>query len=52
MSRRSFRKLSRGGEVESQKAWGSITSLALRPHAVFTSYKGGKILAREGLMPP
>ena len=24
MSRRSFRKLSRGGEVESQKAWGKI----------------------------
>ena len=38
-------KLSRGGKSWGLKSLGGITSLALAPHAVFTSSKGGEILA-------
>ena len=53
--RGSFRKIvKRGRKLMVKKAWegGGITSLALTPHAVFTSCKGGKILARGGECPP
>ena len=38
-------QLSRGGETWWLKVWEGITSLVPTPHTVFTSSKGGKILA-------
>ena len=60
MYRGSFRKIVEGAKVDSLKSLGGgggggggiTTSLALIPHAVFTSSNGGKVLASGCECPP
>ena len=50
--RGSFRKIVKRGKSWRLESLGGITSLVPTPHTVFTSFKGGVILANEGERPP